>query len=138
MPKVVSLTPAVFHLPEAVNAVSRAYGEAPIVPRGPRLRPLLDGVRKGIVDAIGARDHEAILLTGTGSTAIAAVLGSCLRADEKLLVVRNGAYGDRILEYAMMLGQPVVDMSLPYGERPDLARIEETFATGAADVVVFV
>ena len=36
MPKTVSLTPAVFHLPEAVNRVSRTYGENPIVPRGPR------------------------------------------------------------------------------------------------------
>ena len=33
-PRVVSLTPAVFHLSEAVNYVSRTYGEAPIVPRG--------------------------------------------------------------------------------------------------------
>ena len=33
MAKVVSLTPAVFHLPEAVNEVSRTYGVNPIVPR---------------------------------------------------------------------------------------------------------
>ena len=40
-PTVVSLTPAVFHLPEAVNQVSRTYGKAPIVPRGPAFAPLL-------------------------------------------------------------------------------------------------
>jgi 2-aminoethylphosphonate-pyruvate transaminase len=137
-PRVVSLTPAVFHLPEAVNRVSRAYGESPIVPRGPRLRPLLDKVRRGIVEAVGALDHEAVLLTGTGSTAIAAVLGSCLREDERLLVVRNGAYGDRILEYAQTLRQPVVDMSLPYGERPDLGAIEAVLARGDVSAVAMV
>jgi 2-aminoethylphosphonate-pyruvate transaminase len=137
-PRVVSLTPAVFHLSEAVNQVSRTYGEAPIVPRGPRLRPLIDGVRRGVVEALGAQDHEPILLTGSGSTAMAAVLGSCLRPDERLLVIRNGAYGDRLFEFASTLRQPVVDMNLPYGERPDLAAVEEILATGRADAVTLV
>jgi 2-aminoethylphosphonate-pyruvate transaminase len=137
-PRVVSLTPAVFHLSEAVNRVSRTYGESPIVPRGPRLRPLIDRVRHGIKAALGAPDHEPVLLTGSGSTAMAAVLGSCLRPDERLLVIRNGAYGDRILEFANTLRQPVVDMSLPYGERPDLAAVEEILASGRADAVAVV
>lgn len=124
-PKVVSLTPAVFHLPEKVNAVSREYGRNPIVPRGPKFGPLMTRVRRGIVTALGCADtHDAVLLTGTGSSAIAAVLGSCLRPEERLLVIRNGAYGDRILEFARALGQPVVDLEFPYGVRPDLAAIE--------------
>jgi 2-aminoethylphosphonate-pyruvate transaminase len=137
-PRVVSLTPAVFHLSEAVNQVSRTYGEAPIVPRGPRLRPLIEGVRRGIQDALSAPDHEPILITGSGSSAMAAVLGSCLRPDERLLVIRNGAYGDRILEFATTLGQPVVDMSLPYGERPDLAAVEAILARDGADAIALV
>jgi 2-aminoethylphosphonate-pyruvate transaminase len=136
--KVVSLTPAVFHLPDAVNQVSRTYGDNPIVPRGPKLKPLIEKVRGGVQEALACPDHEPILLTGSGSTAIAAVLGSCLRASERLLVVRNGAYGDRILEFATTLGQPVVDMSLPYGERPDLGRIGEILASDQADAVAMV
>ncbi len=121
---IVSLTPAVFHLPERVNAVSRTYGKNPIVPRGPRFAPLLARVRHGLVDALGAREtHEAILLTGSGSTAMAAVLGSCLSRDERLLIIRNGAYGDRIVEFAKAIGQPFVDYELPYGHRPDLDKV---------------
>jgi len=137
-PRVISLTPAVFHLSEAVNLVSRTYGKAPIVPRGPRLRPLIDAVRRGIVRALDAPDHEPILLTGSGSTAMAAVLASCLRPDERLLVIRNGAYGDRLLEFASTLRQPLVDMSLPYGQRPDLAAVEEILASGRVDAVTVV
>jgi len=137
-PRVVSLTPAVFHLSEAVNHVSRTYGENPIVPRGPRLKPLIDRVRRGIQGALSAPRHEPVLMTGSGSTAMAAVLGSCLRPDERLLVIRNGAYGDRILEFAQTLRQPVVDMSLPYGERPDLAAVERILAGGGADAVAVV
>ena len=137
-PRVVSLTPAVFHLSEAVNHVSRTYGDAPIVPRGPRLRPLIERVRRDVQEALGAPDHEPILLTGSGSTAMAAVLGSCLRPDERLLVVRNGAYGDRLLEFATTLRQPVVDMSLPYGERPDLAAIERILTEDRVDAIAVV
>lgn len=135
-PKIVSLTPAVFHLPEKVNAVSRTYGKNPIVPRGPKFRPVLDRVRRGIVEALGAEGYEAILLTGSGSSAMAAVLGSCLRPEERLLVVRNGAYGDRILEFARAIGQPVDDMELPYGHRPDLAEVERRLASCDAVAMV--
>jgi len=129
MARVVSLTPAVFHLPDQVNAVSRTYGDNPIVPRGPRFGPVLARVRRGLVEALGAAaDYEAILLTGSGSSAMAAVIGSCLAPSERLLVIRNGAYGDRILEFARSVGQPVVDYELPYGERPDLARVERLLA----------
>ena len=65
--KRVSLTPAVFHLHDKVNAVSRSYGAAPIVPRGPRLAPLLQGVRSGICEALGASDYESVLMTGSGT-----------------------------------------------------------------------
>lgn len=135
---VVSLTPAVFHLSDRVNAVSRTYGLHPIVPRGPRLAPLLHDARRGIQEALACPEHEAVLLTGTGSTAMAAVLGSCLRPDERLLVVRNGAYGDRLLEFSRTLGQPHVDLDTPYGERPDLARIEELCREDRVDAIAMV
>lgn len=137
-PRVVSLTPAVFHLSEAVNQVSRTYGENPIVPRGPRLKPLIERVRRGIHEALGAANHESVLMTGSGSTAMAAVLGSCLRPEERLLVIRNGAYGDRIHEFATTLRQPIVDMNLPYGQRPDLAAVEEILAKDQADAIAMV
>lgn len=138
MPRIVSLTPAVFHIPERVNAVSRAYGAQPVVPRGPAFAPLLAKVRAGIASVLDAPDHEAVLLTGTGSTAMAAVLGSCLDPKERLLCVRNGAYGDRIVEFSRALGQPVIDYELPYGERPDLDRIDGILARGEADAVAMV
>jgi len=69
---------------------------------------------------------------------MAAVLGSCRRSQERLLVVRNGAYGDRIFEFASRLGQPIVDMSLPYGQRPDLAHVERLLARDEVDAVAVV
>jgi 2-aminoethylphosphonate-pyruvate transaminase len=65
-------------------------------------------------------------------------LGSCLRPDERLLVVRNGAYGDRLVEFATTLGQPIVDMALPYGERPNLGAIERVLERNEADALAVV
>jgi len=135
---VVSMTPAVFHLPGAVNAVSRSYGEAPVVPRGPKLKPILDRVRGGIADLLGADGYEPVMLSGSGSTAMAAVLGSCLAAQDRLGVIRNGAYGDRMLEFAQRLNQPVVDFETPYGARPELERIEAACAAGDVDALAIV
>lgn len=137
-PHVVSLTPAVFHLPGAVNEVSQRYGRQPVVPRGPRLKPILDAVRGKIRDLLGAEAYEPVMLTGSGSTAMAAVLGSCLRADERLLVIRNGAYGDRIVEFARRLGQPIVDLEMPYGERPDLERVAALCEADDVDAIAMV
>jgi len=138
-PKVVSMTPAVFHLSDAVNAASAAYGVQPIVPRGPRFAPIISDVRGGIVTALGLADgYEAVLLTGSGSTAMAAVLGSCLQPQERLLVVRNGAYGDRLLAFAQRLQQPIVDVCHSYGERPDLEHIERLCRQDAVDAITMV
>jgi 2-aminoethylphosphonate-pyruvate transaminase len=137
-PTIVSMTPAVFHLPEPVNAVSRSYGAQPIVPRGPKFAPLLAEVRSRFRRALGAGAYEVVLMTGTGSTAMAAVLGSALRADERLAVVRNDAYGDRLAEFARRIGQPVVDVGGEWGVRPDLERLEDLCARGAVDAVAVV
>ena len=77
--KNISLTPAVFHLPERVNAIAPEYAHNPIVPRGPRLAPVLDRVQNKIRSALDCEEtHDPVMLTCSGSGAIAAGLGSCV------------------------------------------------------------
>ena len=123
--KRVSLTPAVFHLPEKVNAVAREYGKQPIVPRGPLLKPIIDRVRFKLASSLQAADtHEAVVFTSAGSGAIAAAMGCCV--DEKgILVISNGAYGERQVAFAEQLGHKVVHYALEYGEKPNLEQIKE-------------
>jgi 2-aminoethylphosphonate-pyruvate transaminase len=122
--KNVSLTPAVFHLPARVNAVADPFADNPVVPRGPKLRPILERVRQKIRRAVGCEaSHQPVLLTCSGSGAIAATLGSCVE-EGGILVVSNGAYGERQARYAEQLGLRAVHYALDYGDRPDLAEIE--------------
>jgi len=122
--KNVSLTPAVFHLPERVNAVAAPFADNPVVPRGPKLRPILERVQQKIQHALGCETtHQPVLMTCSGSGAIAAALGSCV-GEGGILVVSNGAYGERQARYAEQIGLRTVHYALNYGQRPDLAEIE--------------
>jgi 2-aminoethylphosphonate-pyruvate transaminase len=44
----------------------------------------------------GARAHEAVLLTGSGTAAVEAMFGSLVPRGGKVLVLANGVYGERI------------------------------------------
>lgn len=136
--KRVSLTPAVFHLPAEVNAVAPRYADNPVVPRGPGLAPVLARLQSRIPQALGcAPSHRPVFMTSSGSGAIAAALASVV--DERgILVVSNGAYGERQARFARQMGLRTVEHALEYGERPDAERVAElarTHGVGAIGLV---
>ncbi|WP_061219403.1 pyridoxal-phosphate-dependent aminotransferase family protein [Leptospira weilii] len=120
----VSLTPAIFHLPEIVNKISLEYSKNPIVPRGPELKPILDRVRSKTISCLGLKNYEMAIFTSSGSGAVAAAMGSCI-PEKGILVISNGAYGERMAAFAKQLGQRVVHKALSYGEKPDVSEIAE-------------
>src|SRR5688572_11811297 len=54
----------------------------------------------------GSEEHEVLLLTGSGTAGMEAALGSCARPNGKLLVVDNGAFGERLAEMARFFELP--------------------------------
>ena len=64
----------------------------------------------------GATQHD-VLLTGCGATgATEAALATFMAPDERLLVVSNGAFGERIAEMAQNLGIPMSHLRYDWGE----------------------
>ncbi|MDR0844829.1 MAG: 2-aminoethylphosphonate--pyruvate transaminase [Tannerella sp.] len=66
--------------------------------------------------------YTTALMQGSGSFVVESVVGSVIPRDGKLLVVSNGAYGDRIETIALTLNIPVVkyresDASIPNPEQ---------------------
>lgn len=74
--------------------------------RTPEFMSLVASVRSSLLDAASAvgAGYEAILLQGSGTFGIEAVLGSVTPASGRWLVVSNGVYGDRIHETNRALG----------------------------------
>lgn len=76
----------------------------------------LGGVRKG--------DYEAIIMQGSGTFGLEAVVSSTIPPDGKLLVLVNGAYGWRIAQMARLLDIEVATLVSPEDKRPDPAELE--------------
>ena len=64
-------------------------------------------IRQRLVTLSGGGDYTAVLMQGSGTFSVEAAIGSSIPHDGKLLVVVNGAYGQRIATIAKMLCIPV-------------------------------
>jgi 2-aminoethylphosphonate-pyruvate transaminase len=123
--KRVSLTPAVFHLSERVNKIAEIYAEQPVVPRGPKLKPIMDRLRLKLVQQLDVADtHEAIILTAAGSGAIAATVGSCID-QQGVLIIANDIYGHRQADFCKQLDIRTIVYELDPGVKPNLSEIAD-------------
>ena len=67
---------------------------------------IVQNIRRRLI-ALATRDvdhYTVVLIQGSGSFAVEACLGTAVPKDGKLLILTNGAYGDRMAEMAQVLG----------------------------------
>ncbi len=62
--------------------------------------------------------YEAVLMQGSGTFGIESVIGSTVPPEGKLLVIINGAYGDRIARIARVLKIDTTTLEYPTSARP--------------------
>ncbi len=68
-------------------------------------------------------DYTAILMQGSGTFGLEAVVGSVIPPDGRLLVVINGAYGRRILKIASVLGISATALTTPEDRPSDVEAV---------------
>ncbi|WP_339295300.1 2-aminoethylphosphonate--pyruvate transaminase [Paenibacillus sp. FSL W7-1279] len=71
--------------------------------------------------ALAGADQErytAVLMQGSGTFAVEAVMTSTISKDDKVLIVTNGAYGERIVKMAEYIGLNYVEYRVNYDEHP--------------------
>ncbi len=68
---------------------------------------IVQSIRTRLVKLAGHPDFTAVLMQGSGTFSVEAAVGSMLPPDGKLLVLANGAYGDRIAAIARVLRIPL-------------------------------
>jgi alanine-glyoxylate transaminase/serine-glyoxylate transaminase/serine-pyruvate transaminase len=69
---------------------------------------------------------DVFLMTGSGTAAIDACLGSSLSTGEKVIIGNNGFFGDRLVSVADHNGLQVVQVKAEWGEPLDPADFEST------------
>lgn len=65
-----------------------------------------------------AAQYTAVLMQGSGTFAVEAVMTSTVSNDDKVLIVTNGAYGERIVKMAKYIGLNYVEYQVNYDEHP--------------------
>ena len=93
------------------------------------------GIRASLLTLAGLSQdsgYEAILMQGSGTFGLESVIGSTVPPDGKLLVIVNGAYGDRIAKIAKVLSIDVATLKYPEDTPPDPADVEIKLAEDAA------
>jgi 2-aminoethylphosphonate-pyruvate transaminase len=69
-------------------------------------------------------EHETLLITGSGTAAMEMAISSVIPPGKKILVVANGAFGERLDEIAALHGLPRVVLRYAWGELPEPRDVE--------------
>lgn len=83
------------------------------------------------IAAVSPNAYTAVLLQGSGSFGVEAVLTTCIGKADKCLIITNGAYGERIAEMAEYLRLNHVIHRVPYGRVPHTGDIRNILASDA-------
>jgi len=100
--------------------------------REPEFLTLQNRLRSSLIDVYHCdRSHwTAVLLGGSGTTALEAMLSSLLPGDARLLVLENGVYGERISRIAEIHGIKYRSLAHQWMDAIDFDRVSQLLAEG--------
>jgi len=96
--------------------VRRALAQADISHRDSAFVELLAQTVARLRRVAGAPEHDVLLVGGGATAATEAALATFVGANERILVISNGAFGERIAEMAQCLGIPMSHLRYDWGE----------------------
>ncbi|WP_325529829.1 2-aminoethylphosphonate--pyruvate transaminase [Sporomusa sp.] len=84
-------------------------------------------IRKQLLEiaAVSPEEYTSVLLQGSGSFGVEAVLTTAIKPKDKCLILTNGAYGERIVIMAACLGLQHAVHSVQYDKAPAAADIRK-------------
>lgn len=114
-------------LPDAVRAAQAAQM---IDHRGTEFAELLRETTSGLATLIGTRG-EVLLLTGSGTGGLEAVVVNTLSPGDRVLAVSIGAFGDRFASIAEQFGASVERLEVEWGSAVDPGQLASRLADRA-------
>ncbi|WP_455797604.1 2-aminoethylphosphonate--pyruvate transaminase [Clostridium butyricum] len=84
-------------------------------------------IRKELLDIgnVHEEDYTAVLMQGSGTFAVESVITSTVGEKDKLLIIANGAYGERIGQIAEHISLNHVIYNNRYDEHPNMDKVKE-------------
>ena len=97
-----------------------------ICPREEEFCLLMESIKQDLPKIVNAGDdYTSTLFASSGTGAVEAVITSAVPRDGKLLVIDNGAYGDRMAEISRRYKIDSIVYKIPYGDYPNVGEIEK-------------
>lgn len=85
-----------------------------------------------LIAGVNEEDYTTVLMQGSGSFVVESVLTSAIRSTDKVLIMTNGAYGERLAQMAQRIGLSHVTYATPYNEYPDMNKVKEYLTNDAS------
>lgn len=83
-------------------------------------------IRKTLVSlATSSSKYSSVLMQGSGTASVEAVLGSAIKPEDHILIINNGAYGQRMAEICGVLGINYRELKFKETQSPDVKLIEK-------------
>lgn len=113
------------------DTVRQAMAGPDLCHREPAFSKLMSNVRESLVQVYSenATDYTAALLTGSGTSAVEAMVDSLVPKDRPALVCSNGVYGERIAQMLQMHGKTPLHLPGKWTCDLDLSLIDATLAS---------
>jgi 2-aminoethylphosphonate-pyruvate transaminase len=114
------------------DAVRKAAVSSDLCHREPEYFELQDEVRRSLLDIYDCDPERwaAVLLGGSGTTALEAMLSSLVPREARLLIVENGVYGERISRIAEIHGLEHQKVTHGWTEAIDYDALADVLAAG--------
>jgi len=106
--------------------VRRALLHYDICHRSHEFEEMFQDTQSKILKLFNADDsYYSLIVSGSGTSSNETVLSSIFKPGEEVLLIRNGVFGERLLEIINKYNITLVDLSFPWATMPDLAVVEQ-------------
>jgi 2-aminoethylphosphonate aminotransferase len=108
------------------DTVKMAMVVPDICPREREFCELVRGIREDLVKIAGGDSaYTAILFTGSGTAVMDAAINSVVPPGQKIAIINNGAYGERLVKISQSYHLDLVELKLEYGEKIHPEKVAE-------------
>ncbi len=98
-----------------------------ICPREEEFGLILNEISEDLTSFVGDKaKYSTILFGGSGTAAVESILSSVLTKDDKIIIVNNGSYGDRMCRIASRYNLNYIEFKSSNVSEIDILKLEET------------
>jgi len=96
-----------------------------ICPREEDFGKVMEGIRKDLTKIAGeGEEYTSILFAGSGTAAMEATISSVVAPEKKILIINNGAYGERLAKIAKTHTLNLIEKKFRWGKKIEIDDIK--------------